>query len=237
MKTLARFSNFYVNPVWPSIFEHIQEPGGEGAHCAPLNMLGSGGVRVPISFGFTIFKRIQEVWMPRTLQNKIWLLPPLGQIGLRPAERVLFSKFDFNCRLHNDQFTHNQNDCFTTQDDVHTSSTGQEFDADRKDSLWYIFFDIAEYNWYFVGERGMQGAARAVSYSVQTLNFDSLSILPFKSKNWVATQSFAIENTTKIDHNLFQSQMFWFSCLSDNCNTMDPTSESSTTNSNSGLDS
>ena len=37
---------FDLNPIWPSLLEHIQEPGGEG-----LYIQGQGGVRVPILFG------------------------------------------------------------------------------------------------------------------------------------------------------------------------------------------
>ena len=45
-------------------------------HRSPLNILGLDGIRVPILVveWFTIFKRNHEVWMPRTLQNNVWLL-------------------------------------------------------------------------------------------------------------------------------------------------------------------
>ena len=40
----------FVNPIWPSLFWCIRDLGG-GAHCAPLNIFGLVGVRVPIFFG------------------------------------------------------------------------------------------------------------------------------------------------------------------------------------------
>ena len=65
----------------------------EGGGAEYLNMLGLGGVRVPILFGNDLLwyclpsKRIYEVWMHRILQNNVWVLKSL-LVGRRLTQFV-----------------------------------------------------------------------------------------------------------------------------------------------------
>ena len=91
--------NNLINPICPSLIEHIQEPGGGGP-----KYLGFGWGSGSNSFWkwlvvdwCAIFKRIHEVWILRTLKNNAWLLKLL--VGWRPVwSSLLGSPF---MKLHN----------------------------------------------------------------------------------------------------------------------------------------
>ena len=55
---------FDLNPIWPSLLERIQEPGGGLIY---LGVEFQFFLEGPVWKLFTIFKRIHEVWMPRIL--------------------------------------------------------------------------------------------------------------------------------------------------------------------------